>query len=71
MEWKRHVSLAEEFNDLHSGYATMFQARIGRAGQMLNCLIQVLRTHPAAAKGYSSEARERIPNRESRTPSAR
>src|SRR5215469_8357672 len=64
MELETHLIIADELNYLQSGYAAMFQPQIESVGQMLNRLIQVLRTRRAPAKDSSSGVRERIPNPE-------
>jgi hypothetical protein len=66
MELDTHLIIADELYYLESGHATGFQAQIESVGQMLNRLIQVLRTRRPTAQDSSSGIRERIPNPESR-----
>jgi four helix bundle protein len=66
MELETHLIIADELNYLKPGQATMFQVQIESVGQMLNRLIQALRTRRPMVQNLRSGVRERIPNPEPR-----
>jgi four helix bundle protein len=69
MELDTHVIIADELSYLQSGHAARFEAEIESIGQMLNRLIQALRTRRSAATAVPRfENESRTPNPEPRVP---